>query len=311
MDGVFCRRKPNIWLVLLLLCGILFVVLYVFLNVVDPEATSELRIFLILGILCGSAAIPAMLLNRGGHIRVEENIVDAKYHWFGRLHCSMDDIEFVLPQTNTLTVLLKNGKRHVMMGVENSWALAAAIRRRSFELEREEPESIYQQLSKVQAARKSELWRLLGGIAMLFISIFIAVLLTGGKDMQQFSSRDWIAFFAMGLVELILLMGVFWLAYRCGKPLLPIELLKYRLRGAIIATQPLPTSCPVAVYTDENYTGRIVICGFPNSESVFYCVQQIFENSQLETVYTSGVFETVAELPPEGFSELIDITALV
>ena len=42
MDGIFIRKKTNIWLVLLLLCGIFFVILYVFLNMVDSEVTSEL-----------------------------------------------------------------------------------------------------------------------------------------------------------------------------------------------------------------------------------------------------------------------------
>ena len=119
MEGIFIRKKTNIWLVLLLLCGIFFVALYVFLNIVDSEATSELLIFLIIGILCGLVAVPSMLLNHSAYIHVEENTIKAKYHWFGRLDCYIDDVEFVLPQINTLTILLKSGKRHVIMGVEN------------------------------------------------------------------------------------------------------------------------------------------------------------------------------------------------
>lgn len=60
MDGIFIRRKTNIWLVLLLLCGIFFVALYAFLNIVDSEATGELLAFLIMGILCGLIAIPSI-----------------------------------------------------------------------------------------------------------------------------------------------------------------------------------------------------------------------------------------------------------
>lgn len=93
--------------------------------------------------------------------------------------------------------------------------------------------------------------------------------------------------------------------------MLPIEQLKYRLCGAIIATYPLPTNNTTAVYTDENHTGRIVVCGFPNDESVYYCVQEIVGNFELETVHTSEIYDSIDELPVDAFSALIDITAIL
>ena len=309
MDGIFIRKKTKIWLVLLLLCGIFFVILYVFLNMVDSEATSELLTFLILGIIFGLIAIPTMLLNHGAYIHIEENTIKAKYHWFDKLDCRIDDVEFVLPQINTLTILLKNGKRHVIMGIENSWALSSAIRRQSFEIEREAPDSLRQKLSLAQATRKKELWWVLGGIALMFVNIFIAVLLTGGRDLSEFSQLDWILFSVIGVIELLTLISLFCVAQKCGKHLLPIEQLKYRLRGAIIATHPLPTNNITAVYTDEDHRGRIVVCGFPNDDSVYYCVEEIYENFELETVHTSEIYESTEKLPEEGFSALIDITA--
>jgi hypothetical protein len=219
-----------------------------------------------------------MLLNRGAYIHIEENTIKAKYHWFGKLDCAIDDVEFVLPQINTLTILLKNGKRHVIMGVENSWELGAAIRRLCFEIEKETTNSLRQKLSQAQATRKKELWWVIGGIIVMFVNIFIADFLTGGMDTNEFSQLDWILFATMGVIELLTLVGLFYVAERCGKHLLPIEQLKYRLRGAIIATHPLPANNVTAVYTDENHTGRIVVCGFPNDDSVYYCVQKIYSN---------------------------------
>ena len=169
MDGIFIHKKTNVWLALLLLCGIFFVILYVFLNVVDSEATSEIIIFVIMGIICGLIAIPSMLLNHGAYIHIGENTIKAKYHWFGRLNCSIGDVEFVLPQINTLTIMLKNGKRHTIMGVENSWTLGAAIRRQCFEIEKEAPDSLRQKLSLAQATRQKELWWVLGGVTLMFV----------------------------------------------------------------------------------------------------------------------------------------------
>ena len=223
MDGIFIRKKTNIWLILLLLCGIFFVILYVFLNMVDSEATSELLTFLIMGIIFGLIAILSMLLNRGAYIHIEGKTIKAKYHWFGKLDCSIDDIEFVSPQINTLTILLKSGKRHVIMGVENSWTLGSAIRRQGFEIEKEAPDSLRQKLSLAQATRKKELWWVLGGSALLFVNIFVAVLLTGGRDLHEFSQLDWILFSVMGAIVLLTLIGLFYVAQRYGKHLLPIE----------------------------------------------------------------------------------------
>lgn len=309
MDGIFIRKKTSIWLILLLLCGIFFIALYIFLNSVDSEATSELLTFLIFGILLILVTIPSMLLNHGAYIHIEENSIHAKYHWFGRIDCNIDEVAFVLPQINTITILLKNGKRHVIMGVENSWPLSSAIRRQIFALETESPNDLRQKLDHAQAVRKKELWWVLGCIALMFANIFIAVLLTGGRDLDKFGKLDWTLFAVMGFIELLTLIGLFYAAGRCGKHLLPIEQLKYRLRGAVIASQPLPSNNIKNIYTDENYTGRIIVCGFPNDASVYYCVQEFTGNFALETVHTSEIYNDKDALPGDGFSALIDITS--
>lgn len=307
MDGAFVRKKTRS--LLILLCGLFLIALYIFLNIVDSEASGELFIFLIIGILCSLVAIPSMLLNHGAYIRIEEKTIKAKYHWFGRLDCSIDEVEFVLPQINTLTILLKNGKRHVIMGVVNSWSLSSAIRRQGFALETESPFVIRQKLDQIQATRKKALWWVLGGIALMFANVFIVVLLTGGKDLCEFGKLDWILFTMMGFCELITLIGLFYAAERCGKYMLPVEQLKYCLRGAIIATHPLSSNNITGIYTDENYTGRIVVCGFPNDKSVYYCVQEFVGDFQLETVYTSEIYDSKNALPEDGFSAHIDVTS--
>jgi hypothetical protein len=77
------------------------------------------------------------------------------------------------------------------------------------------------------------------------------------------------------------------------------------LRGAIIAPEPLPSNTVKAVYTDENHTGRIVVCGFPNDASVYYCTQMIVGLLLLETTHTSEIYDSKEQLPME---ESIDIT---
>lgn len=309
MEGLFlAKKKANFWLVLLLLCGTFFVILWLFLRATDESATEELHTLWIIGVLCALVSIPSMLLNFGAYFRIENDNICAKHHWFGKLNCGINDVEFVLPQINTLTILLKNGKCHTIMGIENSWELASAIRRKAFRMETESPDVIMQELDRMQAARKKEILWTVGATVLMFVNIFVAIFLTDAKDMHEFSQLDWIAFAFIGFVELLTVVALFYIASRCAKRLLPVRQLKHRLYGAIIATTPLPTNNTTAVFTDENYSGRVVVCGFPNDKSVYYCVQEFTGDMTLETTYTSEIFESKEDLPLDHFANLIDIS---
>ena len=54
-----------------------------------------------------------------------------------------------------------------------------------------------------------------------------------------------------------------------------------------------------------------LVCGYPNDDSVYYYVEQFAHNFTLQTVHTSEVYKNAAELPYDGFSELIDITSSI
>lgn len=308
MEGVFLRKKFNVWLFLLFLCGLAFIGMYIFLNIVDSEATGEILTFLIIGILICLVVIPSWFLNSGAFVQISEDSIQAKYHWFGKLNCKTDEIAFAMAQVNTLTILLKSGKRHVIMGIENAWTLASAILQQIFTVETETPDALMRKLEEVQAARKKKLYWVIGGVALMFANIFIAVLLTGGKEMYDFSNADWILFSVIGVVEILTVILTFYFAGQCGKQLLSIEHLKYRLRGAYIATTPLPAGIVKRVYTDANRMGRIVIYGYPNDESVYYCVQEFVGNYLLKTVDTSEIYENEDNLPNEALSTFIDIS---
>lgn len=309
MDGIFARRKTNVWNFLLLICGILFVALYTFLSIVDSDSTNELLAFLIVGILLCIFGSFSLFLNHRAYIHIEEDTIHAKYHWFGKLNCSIDEVAFVFPQNQTLTLLLKSGKRHVIAGIANAWPLSSAIRRQIFNLETEAPDSLKKKLDAIHAARKKELFRAIIGIILMFSNIFITVLLTGSREMCGFSKRDWILFASMGIVELLTVIATFYFAVRCGKHLIPIEQLKYRLKGAYVASQPLPSGNAKYIYTDENHSGRIIMYGFPNSESVYYSVQEFVGNFQLKTVHTSEIYESEDALIEEADLYIfIDIT---
>ena len=307
MEGMFLRKKFNIWLFLLFLCGLAFIGMYIFLNIVDPEATSELLTFLIVGIMICLVVIPSWLLNLGAYIHIDETSIKAKYHWFGKIDCKLSDITYAVARINTLIIQLKDGKTHTIMGVANPWPLASIIRRNmSFEVT-EQPEILMEKLNNLRAAKKKELISVCSGVALMFIIIFITVFLTGEREMHEFSNLDWTVFAIMGAIEIATVIATIYFAQKTGKNNIPIEKLHYKIQRRIIETQPLLPGFVIAVYTDENYTGRITLFGYPNDSAVYYTVQELDAGYNLVQEYTSETFEDQEGLI-EGFRSLIDIT---
>ena len=310
MDGIFLRKKFNIRLFLLFLCGLAFIGMYIFLNIVDPEATSELLTFLIVGILIILVVIPSWLLNSGAFIHIDENAIKAKYHWFGKIDCKLSDVTFATAGINTLTIQLKDGKTHTIMGVANSWPLCSVIRRNMYFETSEHPEILKEQRNALQSAKKRGLLYVCFGIAFMFIHIFITVLLTGERDLHEFSKLDWTVFAVMGVIEIATVIATFYFAQRTGKYNIPIEKLHYTIKRTLVETKPLLPGFVIAVYADEDYTGRITLFGYPHQNGVYYSVQQLDQEYNLVDAHTSDIYESQKDLP-DDFKGLIDITEKV
>lgn len=307
MEGMFLRKKFNIWLFLLFVCGLFFIGLYIFLNIVDPKATSELLTFLIIGILTILVVIPSWLLNFGAFIHIDEDSIKAKYHWFGKIDCKLSDVVFAVARVNTLIIQLKDGKTHTIMGIENSWPLASIIRRNmSFEVT-EQPEILMEKLNNLKATKKNGLIYVCSGVALMFVIIFITVFMTNDREMHEFSNIDWTIFAIMSAIELATVITTFYFAGKTGKNNIPIEKLQYEIQRRIIETQPMLPGFVIAVYTDENYTRRITLFGYPHDSAVYYSVQEFASDYTLFRAYTSDVYDSQEELPSD-FETLIDIT---
>lgn len=310
MEGVFLRKKFNIWLFLLFLCGLFLVGLYIFLNVVDPESTSESRTFFIMGILICLVVIPSWLLNYGAFIHIDEDSIKAKYHWFGKIDCKLSDVTFAVARVNTLIIQLKDGKTHTIMGIENARPLASVIRRNMRFDVTEQSEMLSEKLNKLKSAKKKGLIYVCSGLALMFINIFVTVFLTGEREMHEFSKIDWIIFAIMGVIEIATVIVTFYFAEKTGKNNIPMEKLRYAIQRSIIETNPLLPGNVIKVFADENYTERITLFGYPNEDAVYYAVQKFASDYTFFKSYESEIFENVEQLT-DGFESLIDITEKV
>lgn len=310
MEGIFFRRKFNVWLFLLFVCGLTFIGMYVFFNVVDRDVTGELLIFLIVGVIICVSIIPSWLLDFGAFIRIDENSIKAKYHWFGRIDCKLSDVTFAATRANTLIVQLNNGKIHTITGVANSCQLASLIRKKMSCEVTEAPGILIERLNGLRSAGKRELLYVILGVALMFVNIFITVFLTGGRDMHEFTRTDRIMFFLMGAVELVTTIATFYFAGRAGRYSIPMEKLQYEIQRSIVETEQLPSGNIIRVFSDESYSVRVTLFGYPNEDSVYYTVQGITSDYNLIETHVSEIYEDIEQLP-DGFESLIDITEKV
>lgn len=310
MNGIFLRKKFNGWLFILFLCGLFFVGLYIFLNIVDTQASNEILSFLIMGLLIILVVIPSWLLNLNAFIRIDEDSIKAKYHWFGKIDCNINEVAFALAQINTLTIQLKSGKSHTILGLENPQELCRKICQ-NLPFEPAKPvEELIEKAHALESNKKKGIVNVCVGSALIFINIFIAVLLTHAKELYEFGHTDWIIMVAMGVIEIATIAYTFYMALKIGQNNIPIEKLKYTVRRTIIETTlpfPRPGEYILKIFVNDNYTYRITIFGQQNKNDVYFSIQEFTSFESLSTTFISETFDDIDKLL-ENFEMLIDIT---
>ena len=298
MEGQFLtwkRERSNIWLMLWLA---VFAVAY--------AARKPLLL------VCAALAIAVVLLmitfNRRGYFRIEQGRIHARYHWFARLDCSLDEVAFANAQSLNLNILMKNGKGHTIAFLENAHELSNEIQRQISTREQESPHALKNQLAQVQLKRRRGIYRVIACCVILFWNILLTVWMTGGRELSEFSRRDWVLFSIMAAIEIGTLVWTFAIACRSGHQLVELAYLCHRIQGAAIMTQILPSACVKAVYTDPEFNGRLVVCGIPNEGSLYYIVQEFDDDFHLTTTETSRFFDNDSDLMEDLSADLIDIT---
>lgn len=83
--------------------------------------------------------------------------------------------------------------------------------------------------------------------------------------------------------------------------------MQYAIQREIIETSPLLQGDIIAVYTDDDYTIRVTVYGYPHQSGVYYLVQEMDSKYNLMCAYLSGTYESPEELL-EGLEASIDIT---
>ena len=303
--------KKYFWNVLCLVSGLILIGLFIFIGFADEEATpSNIMSGILFGAIISLFSAIILFFNFKAYLYIKDGRIKGKYHYFGKIDCSISDVDFAWSGINTLTVQLRNGKCHTIMGVENSWHLCRIIRQCMTFYITESCESLIEKLDETKAEKKKGLIYVCIGVVLMFVNIFATVFLTGEREMHDFSKTDWMIFSIMGALELATVIYTFYFARLTGKYNIPIEKLKYSIRRTVVESSRVYQDDVIQVLTDMDCAYRIVIKKCADSDGIYYVLEEINEKWNLERGYMSDPFESIDELS-EDFEFFLDITEKV
>ncbi|MBR5272889.1 MAG: hypothetical protein IKU25_05800 [Clostridia bacterium] len=308
LEAVFIKPKVPFSSVTLFI-GIALVAFCVYGAIINGGTTTGVTVGAVFGALITAASVFALCLNRKAFLTIEDKHITAKYHWFGKIDCDTSEIEFVMSQINTLIILLKDGTRHIITGISNADRLCVDLQEKVRFETRDNPETIAKELAIAKTTRRKQLICVITSIVATFIILILTIILTNGKDLPYFTTKDWILFWAMVIVIIFPFAVTFWAANNAGRMMLDINHLQYRLRRSIIETAYLPPRKIRAVLTDKDFMGRIIIYEDHNSEIVIIS-EEINNRMELERVFISEPLdeENYEMIIKDNFQYTINIT---
>ena len=306
MTGQFIKKPTPSTILLLAGLGMICVAILTIVRV--GFSPFPHTIFLVFGALVALFNLFVLIAMHTGVLHADDQNLHVRYLCFKTLDCPLSDVAFVLPQMNSLTVILKNGQCHTIAGLENSFAVGRYLRTQLFSLETNPVEELRVQLDALTAKRKNYIYFICGGFALWLATIFVTVALTDGRDIGDFTATDRIVFIISAIVQLLEVILLFWLANRCGLLLWPVEHTKFRLRSALISSQPLPAGNMRCVYTDPNFFQRVTLFEIPSEPDVYFVVERIIKDHQLIFYDSSSLISDEESILMEMDDTGIDIT---
>lgn len=307
MEGRFLRKKSaSVWRIIIALCGVLIIGLFFFILVVDPEIRESREgirtasILILFGGLDILLSILAYLFNRHAYLHLCGEHISARYSWNNKLFCYYSEIAWVAYSPTTLTIMLKSGKMRNIYNLANAAAICRAIRKQIYRPMQDglDVVKMRRELVREQKKLKKELWVLVAICLFVSLNLLFSIFWTDGKDISAFSpvERGFFILFTVTEVAAVLVLFI-WTGFT-GKNEKQFKRRKDALRRAVLMTTPVLPGNLTGCYIDGNNRFRITLYGFPNSEQVYYCQENVNSEYQLKSVYQSEIFENEEELLP-------------
>ena len=129
MQAVF-KKILRITPIIFFILDLVWLGLCVFMLVEKSMTTAgDIFAFSFLTIIFFSFTIIPFLYNHKAYLYINDNKIVGKFGFFKRLECNISEVTFVLAQNNTIHIVLKDRKYHIM-GIQNAYAISAFIQQK-------------------------------------------------------------------------------------------------------------------------------------------------------------------------------------
>lgn len=315
MDGVFCKQGfTRVYNIIGLISGAFLVLLFGFFICIGEYSTLDDVIVsyffvcfgLFVSILCGIS----LYVNQKAYIHIDDQKISAFCHFGLSLECDLSDVRSVSYGGTGLNIQLKSGKKYNLMNLENAHQIGKHIQKRisvktSISLDKDE---LMAAIPPLRKKRKREGISSIVCFLLIFPGIFLTAALTDWKDLYEFSSNDWTVF------SIMLGVGVVVVVFFCillRKYLLDTDELN-KMQGTlyqtILQTAPVQPGNAIRLFIDDDVYAsiRLTIYSYPNSDEVYFTVEQVNRNYEIECIHTSRIYSNIKELVPEveGMTEI-------
>lgn len=313
MKGVFFNSKNTFARICIIVGGIL-ITLFTARIFVNSESLLHIDDipFAIVCICFGMIAVAFGVLltqfNRGAYVTVTGDHISAKYNWNKRIMFYFNEIAFVDSQPFTLSIRTKDGKRYVIIALINSDVICDAIRKKMpLEIDKTiTKETLLSEIDLLRAKRKKEMIGLVVSIILMILNILLCAFLTDEKELSYFTHNDWIVFAIFCVTEILIFAAVFCLTKTCAEKANLLNEKTVLLRKLILLTTPTLPGNLISSYIDGKYKIRATVFGFPNSNDLYFCIEEVDWKYDLVCNYRSPVYTD-----PEDFKEDLSVDDLI
>jgi len=305
MDGVFFKRNnTKIYNILGLLAGLYIVLQFGFFFFADTGGNLDDILascfFILFGLFMIVLCAVSLYVNCKVYIHVDEDSISA-YCQFGlSLNCSISDVADVTYGGGGLNITLRNGKKYNLMLLENAHEVGRYIQKR-MAVKTEGDWDLEELTAQLPVMKKKCVQEGVTSICVFFLlipGILLTSALTGWKDLSEFTKNDWIVFLSMAVIGIADIIVFCSLLRKYLRHLDSLNNKRRILSQMLLKKAPLRPGNAIGLYVDdENYPSfRLTVYGFPNSSEVYYTVEAVDQNFEVQLVEESRIFESAQAL---------------
>ena len=288
------NKINNIWIVLFFISGFLFIGLYIFLKIVDPKASSEVLIFLFAGMIILLCSLIMFAASSEKVILIERDFLIITGNLLSKKKLKLSKIAFVSSYENTLQIMLKNGKIRTIANIENASSISSKIKKHMVYDSKAKTSLLLKALNRSTKLKKYFKLMCLCMILM-FAYIVTTLILTQGKDTEQFTKAEWAIFITAMSLEGITLFPLFYFAKK-SEYMLQIKKSQNAIMQTVIRESPLLSENAIRVYASPDFIQRITIVSNTTKDGFYYIAEKFDTSFNFQKTYESETFSHIEEL---------------